>query len=301
MLRRDIALLSALTAALCGGCSVIDNFTDSDHGPGVQIEDDSPDAVAKKNDHGAASRGKISNKAAEKSVRKATAADNTDQSSQAQAKAAEPKTVETKTPEPYKDVNEEAALKNTEVPESELASARKNAENGVKDGPDESGKPEQQIAVDDETAREVSDLPDYATVSGRQSCPVSLGQSASDKASELTKALTSKLNVDKGAIYVAPTVIPDEYSDCVSDVSSVIASALSASGKFLVADPAKVQVAQNRGSATLIPRMVRECRRNGIPYLAVSVVHKIGGRVSITVRIIRADTGVTLTQSYRRL
>ena len=156
--------------------------------------------------------------------------------------------------------------------------------------------------VDDSTATAISNMPEYATTSGRQTCPARLGESAKKIASELSSALIARLSSDHGNIYVAPTVIPDEYQDCVSDVSSEIKNAINKSGNFTPVTDASVEsVAQNAGSSTIIPRTVRECRQRDIHYLAVSVIKKTGGNPVLSVRIIRVNTGVTLTQSYKKL
>ena len=154
--------------------------------------------------------------------------------------------------------------------------------------------------VDAETAEDIRALPTYATVSGRQTCSASLGNTAKMAASQLTAELLKKLSVDHGKIYCAPTVISDEYQDCVDDVSSQIKKATADSVNFEPVS-SEVKVAQNEGSSTLIPRTVRECRRLDIPYVAVSVVRKSGGIPVLTVRIIRVQTGVTLNQSFRKL
>lgn len=156
--------------------------------------------------------------------------------------------------------------------------------------------------VDDSTADAISNMPEYATASGRQTCPAYLGENAKNIASELSSTLIAKLSADHGNIYVAPTVIPDEYQDCISDVSSEIKNAIKKSGSFTPVTDASVEgVAQNAGSSTIIPRTVRECRQRDIPYLAVSVIKKTGGNPVLSVRIIRVNTGVTLTQSYKKL
>lgn len=154
--------------------------------------------------------------------------------------------------------------------------------------------------VDAETAEDIRALPTYATVSGRQTCSASLGNTAKTAASQLTAELLKKLSVDHGKIYCAPTVISDEYQDCVDDVSPQIKKATADSVNFEPVS-SEVKVAQNEGSSTLIPRTVRECRRLDIPYVAVSVVRKSGGIPVLTVRIIRVQTGVTLNQSFRKL
>lgn len=175
--------------------------------------------------------------------------------------------------------DEEAALRNTAVDEDNVLPP-----------------------LDAGTAQEIANLPDYATTSGRQSCPVSYGNTAKKVASSLTTELLARLTSDHGNIFIAPTVIPDEYSDCIDDVSSEVRNSAVASGKFTpVTDDAVSSVAQNSGSAALIPTVVRECRRRNIPYLAVSVVRTSASSPVLTVRIIRVTTGVTLTQSYKKL
>lgn len=304
-----LAALAAASALALSGCTFVQGITDSDGGPGPQVQDAT--ASQKKADRGAASRGKVNSQALEKS-KAANGKPGDGQGARAQegAKAGSaakeapaPAAAPSKPASPALDADEEAALKNTEVSDADLSSEEQAGAkdgSGGKEGMDESA-PSALPPVDEETAQQISDLPDYATASGRQTCPAALGASAQSAAAELAKVLSGKLNIDKGAVFCAPTVIPDEYSDCISDVSATVASGLAASGKFDMADSGRVQVAQNSGSSMLIPAYVRECRRNSIPYLAVSVVRKIGGKVSLTVRIIRADTGVTLTQSYRRL
>lgn len=155
--------------------------------------------------------------------------------------------------------------------------------------------------VDENTADEIAELPDYATASGRQTCPINLNESAASAASLLTAQLLAKLQSDTGEMYAAPTVIPDEYADCIKDVSLYVAKQITASNRFSYAKGSDIRVSQNAGSSSLIPRTVRECRRLNIPYLAVSVVRKLGGNVALTVRIIRVNTGVTLTQAYKKL
>lgn len=155
--------------------------------------------------------------------------------------------------------------------------------------------------VDETTAQEIAVLPDYATASGRQTCPTELDAKARETASELAATLLGKLKSDSGAMYAAPTVIPDEFADCIKDVREQVAAAIASSGRFTVAKGEGISVAQNAGSSSLIPRFVRECRRLDIPYLAVSVVRKVGGNAALTVRIIRVVSGVTLTQAYKKL
>lgn len=202
-----------------------------------------------------------------------------------------PAAAENVTPETAKSVTETQAQENTvqAVPVETLSQDDKTIPTGLLP------------PVDETTAQEIAVLPDYATASGRQTCPADLDAAARSAAAELTGSLISRLIADGGAVYVAPTVIPDEFSDCIRDVSAQIAEQIRASKRFTVAKGEGIKVAQNAGSASLIPRTVRECRRLDIPYLAVSVVRKVAGNAALTVRIIRVVSGVTLTQAYKKL
>ncbi len=111
----------------------------------------------------------------------------------------------------------------------------------------------------------------------------------------------NRLKNDKGPIYIAPTVIPSDMSDCVKDVSSAISVAFRAQG-LKVVQATNVEVAQNQGSSTVIPSLVRACKSSGIPLLNVSVLRVIGGeKHAITIRNIRVKDGITLVQNTNSL
>ena len=111
----------------------------------------------------------------------------------------------------------------------------------------------------------------------------------------------NRLKNDKGPIYIAPTVIPSDMSDCVKDVSSAISVAFRAQGLEVV-QATNVEVAQNQGSSTVIPSLVRACKSSGIPLLNVSVLRVIGGeKHAITIRNIRVKDGITLDQNTNSL
>lgn len=111
----------------------------------------------------------------------------------------------------------------------------------------------------------------------------------------------NRLKNDKGPIYIAPTVIPSDMSDCVKDVSSAISVAFRAQGLEVV-QATNVEVAQNQGSSTVIPSLVRACKSSGIPLLNVSVLRVIGGeKHAITIRNIRVKDGITLVQTTNSL
>ena len=111
----------------------------------------------------------------------------------------------------------------------------------------------------------------------------------------------NRLKNDKGPIYIAPTVIPSDMSDCVKDVSSAVSAAFKAQGLEVV-QATNVEVAQNQGSSTVIPSLVRACKSSGIPLLNVSVLRVIGGeKHAITIRNIRVKDGITLVQNTNSL
>ena len=111
----------------------------------------------------------------------------------------------------------------------------------------------------------------------------------------------NRLKNDKGPIYIAPTVIPSDMSDCVKDVSSAVSAAFKAQGLEVV-QSTNVEVAQNQGSSTVIPSLVRACKSSGIPLLNVSVLRVVGGdKHAITIRNIRVEDGITLVQNTNSL
>ena len=96
-------------------------------------------------------------------------------------------------------------------------------------------------------------------------------------------------------------MIPSDMSDCVKDVSSAISVAFRAQGLEVV-QATNVEVAQNQGSSTVIPSLVRACKSSGIPLLNVSVLRVIGGeKHAITIRNIRVKDGITLVQNTNSL
>lgn len=145
---------------------------------------------------------------------------------------------------------------------------------------------------------EASALPTYASTS-KVKCNFD-----NDKASALAQALASKmaqtLANESGKIYVSPTVISDEYSDCAHDLSNTIASALSSSGNFETVST-NIAVAQNQGSSLMIPSLIRQCKAHNIPYVAISVIQKHNGKAKFSLRIIRVQDGVTLSQNSNNI
>lgn len=167
--------------------------------------------------------------------------------------------------------------------------------------PDTPSSPLIEQAPAETTLPEASVLPDYASSSGKKSCRPALGQSALKNAAAQTEELCARLNLDQGEIYVAPTVVPDEFRDCIGNLAGAVLSGLKTSGKFTAVQIKSDGIMQNQGSGRLIPQLVRLCRSSGVPYLNVTVVHKVGGNPVLTMRFIRVNDGVTLTQSFKKL
>ncbi len=119
-------------------------------------------------------------------------------------------------------------------------------------------------------------------------------------ARNLSLSLAKRLLNEQGAMYVAPTVISDEYSDCLNDLSSIVAQGMAANGNFEIST-VNVGAGQNAGSSTLIPALVRACRSNQIPYLNVTVVRKTASKPSLSMRVIRVKDGITLAQQTQSL
>ena len=124
---------------------------------------------------------------------------------------------------------------------------------------------------------------------------------AEEVAYKIAVSQAPRLKNETGPVYIARTVVPDEYTGCVSDISPVIDRAFSQNG-ILTVEGAGVNVsAQNAGSATLIPSLIKACKQSGIPLLNVSVVRSIGVKTVITIRNIRVKDGITLAQNTTQL
>lgn len=168
--------------------------------------------------------------------------------------------------------------------------------------PSASAEPEVIDVQDARNSQPVLTIPDYARSENLHgNCSNDLNGKVQQAAKELGDELGAKLKADSGAIYVAPTVIPDEFSDCVKDAAPSVKSTITNGGKFTLAQTGGIVVSQNIGSAVVIPSLIRECKKQGIPYLAYSLLGKRGGKVRLTLRIIRVSDGITLTQNYKNL
>lgn len=123
---------------------------------------------------------------------------------------------------------------------------------------------------------------------------------ASATAYEIVKAQALRLHNETGPIYIAPTVIPDDLTDCLTDLSGSIRQALAQSGIQTVSSKG-IAVSQNSGSSSMIPSLVRACRQAGIPLINVSVIRHIGPNIVINIRNMRAKDGITLVQNTTQL
>ena len=141
-------------------------------------------------------------------------------------------------------------------------------------------------------------------LSTNSSCSTSLNAEATGLARALIKELSARLRAESGNMYVAPTIVDREYQDCIRDLSYSIEDGLADSQTFTVV-PATTNlsniISQNIGSATILPNLIHLCRASSIPYLVVSQIKKTGGKAALTLRIIRTEDGITLSQTFRRL
>lgn len=141
-------------------------------------------------------------------------------------------------------------------------------------------------------------------LSTNSSCSTSLNAEATGLARALIKELSARLRAESGNMYLAPTIVDREYQDCIRDLSYSIEDGLADSQTFTVV-PATTNlnniISQNIGSATILPNLIHQCRASSIPYLVVSQIKKTGGKAALTLRIIRTEDGITLSQTFRRL
>lgn len=151
----------------------------------------------------------------------------------------------------------------------------------------------------------VSELNGYTEAQQATSgCSITLHNEASGIARTLIRELASRLRNESGNIYVAPTIVDREYKDCVGDLSTALQDGLVSANVFQVV-PATSNLnniaSQNIGSASVLPNLIHQCRAADIPYLVVSQIKKQGDNAALTLRIIRTNDGITLSQTFRRL
>ncbi len=139
-----------------------------------------------------------------------------------------------------------------------------------------------------------------AALASAAKCNSESSENATQVAYELATSQATRLKNEEGPIYIAPTIVSDSVSDCVTDVSGAINKSLKQNGLKTVVGGG-VNVAQNSGSSAVIPPLIRACKQTGIPLLNVSVIRQIGQKTVITIRNIRVKDGITLVQNTTQL
>lgn len=110
----------------------------------------------------------------------------------------------------------------------------------------------------------------------------------------------TRLKGETGSIYISRTVVPNNLSDCIGDLSAGIYEGLQGSGLNTLKDQ-NMGIYQNQGSNAMIPTLIKACKQNGIDILNVSTIRKIGSNTVITIRNIRVKDGITLVQNTTSL
>lgn len=135
-------------------------------------------------------------------------------------------------------------------------------------------------------------------------CSLNLHQEASGVARVLIQELVTRLRTQPGDVFVAPTIVSQSYNECVKDLSLAIKDGLAQQNTLTVV-PGTTNlnnvISQNIGSNTILPNLIHYSRAANIPYLITSQVRKTGDKAALTIRIIRTDDGITLSQTFRRL
>lgn len=148
----------------------------------------------------------------------------------------------------------------------------------------------------------VTSVPEYRANNGR--CSLNLQQEASGIARVLIQELVSRLRTEPGDVFVAPTTVSQDYNECVRDLSPSIKDGLIGNQVFSVV-PGTTNlnnvISQNIGSNTILPNLIHYSRAARIPYLITSNIKKTGDKAALTIRIIRTEDGITLSQTFRRL
>ena len=146
-------------------------------------------------------------------------------------------------------------------------------------------------------------LPVYAssTAARPNSCTPDIDRRAENVAFALTQSLLLRSRVAHGQIYVAPTIIPSQYTDCIPSLKLMISHAIQTSENFEVIDNRELDEGFEIFSSTAVPGLIRSCKQLGIPYIAVSSIRKAGQEPALTIRFIRVQDGITLFQSYQKL
>lgn len=307
-------LVTALSMVLLSSCAALDEYMDSSVGPEGHQQTAKPQSNRSRNSNSAAS---VSQNTTNTSSRNGT------QSSSSAGSASGAGVIKPFVPqeESVQSSSDEGSLKMDakNISESQVSlsddllipapsqQSPKVSDNESLPSADVSAeqKPSEPEVIDVQSSsnsQPVLTIPEYAqTQNLHGSCSDALNDKVQQAAKDLGAELGTKLKADSGSIYVAPTVIPDEYSDCVRDAAPSVKSTIENGGKFTVAQTGGVMVSQNIGSAVVIPSLIRECKKQSIPYLAYTLLAKRGGKVRLTLRIIRVNDGITLTQNYKNL
>ena len=167
--------------------------------------------------------------------------------------------------------------------------------------PDTAGGPSHSLRPDPAAAG--AELPVYASSTAERpsSCTPDIDRRAESVAFALTQSLLLRSRVARGQIYVAPTMIPSQYTDCIPSLKLMISHAIQTSESFEVIDNRELDEGFEIFSSTAVPALIRSCKQLGIPYIAVSSIRKAGQEPALTIRFIRVQDGITLFQSYQKL
>lgn len=133
-----------------------------------------------------------------------------------------------------------------------------------------------------------------------QNCNLVALSAAEQKAYNIAVSQAKRISPDLGTIYVAPTIVPEELHDCITDLSKPISTALNENSHKAISS-GKLKISQNQGSSTLIPSLVRACRQNNVPLLNVSIIRKTGNKYMLNIRNIRVQDGITIVQTSQAL
>lgn len=146
-------------------------------------------------------------------------------------------------------------------------------------------------------------LPNYASDSNlaNLNCDISLQTKAQSIAYELTANLIERYNGAKEHVYVASTIINSKASDCLSDVKNEITQALVQKPRLTVINDNKIADSYAAASQSSIPNLIAQCRKNNIPYLVISNIKDRGNNISLNIRFIRVNDGITLFQNSKNI
>lgn len=146
-------------------------------------------------------------------------------------------------------------------------------------------------------------LPTYASDSNLAvpSCDVNLQKRAKDIALELTGNLIERYNGPKEHVYVAATIINSKYSDCLADLKNEIVQALIQKPRLTVVNDVNIADSYAAFSQSSIPNLIAQCRKNNIPHLVISNIKDSGNHITLNIRFIRVNDGITLFQSSKNI